>query len=58
MKTDKGPMCLRCANDEPCFAVTAPLNFETPARMLNDGYDQMVLRSGSSGGKYGMSGAA
>ena len=59
MMTDEGPMCLRCANDEPCFAVTAPLNFETPARMRNDdGYEGMVHRSGSHGERYGMSGAA
>ncbi len=52
------PMCLRCANDEPCFAVTAPLHFETPARMLNDGYEGMVYRSGRGGGNFSMSGVA
>ena len=58
MMTDAGPSCLRCANDEPCFAVTAPQNFETPARMLNDGYEGMVYRSGRGGGNFSMSGVA
>jgi len=47
------PMCLRCANDEPCFAVTAPLNFETPKRMLGDSCE-MVMRTGNRGERYGI----
>ena len=56
MMTDAGPSCLRCANGDACFAVTAAQNFETPKRMLNDGYDQVVMRSknANQGERYGI----
>ena len=37
------PMCLRCADGDPCFAVTAPDNFETPTRMIEQHDDAIFV---------------